>query len=295
VVTRLDAKLFDATTEVTWCAGCGDFAILRALKLALAELGVEPYQALVVSGIGCGSKLPDYMHVNAYLTNHGRPIPVATAAKLANPDLHVIATSGDGDSYGIGGNHFVQSCRRNPNITQIVENNQIYGLTKGQYSPTSEKGFITTTSPDGAIELAFNPMAIALAAGATFIARGFAGEPKHLAELIAQGIQHRGYALIDVLQPCVTFNRVNTYSWYRQRVYHLEEEGYDPSDRDAAWEKAHEWEERIPLGVLYRMEGQPTYEDQVKALAGGSPVSRVNDLATDPRPQQYEPLKERFI
>ncbi len=295
MVTRLDAKLFDATTEVTWCAGCGDFAILRALKLALAELGIEPYQALVVSGIGCGSKLPDYMHVNAYLTNHGRPIPVATAAKLANPDLHVIATSGDGDSYGIGGNHFVQSCRRNPNITQIVENNQIYGLTKGQYSPTSEKGFITTTSPDGAIELAFKPMAIALAAGATFIARGFAGEPKHLAELIAQGIQHRGYALIDVLQPCVTFNRVNTYSWYRQRVYHLEDEGYDPSDRDAAWEKAHEWEERIPLGVLYRMEGQPTYEDQVKALAGGSPVSRVNDLARDPRPQQYEPLKERFI
>ena len=295
MVTRLDAKLFDATTEVTWCAGCGDFAILRALKLALAELGIEPYQALVVSGIGCGSKLPDYMHVNAYLTNHGRPVPVATAAKLANPDLHVIVTSGDGDSYGIGGNHFVQSCRRNPNITQIVENNQIYGLTKGQYSPTSEKGFITTTSPDGAIELAFNPMAIALAAGATFIARGFAGEPKHLAELIAQGIQHRGYALIDVLQPCVTFNRVNTYSWYRQRVYHLEEEGYDPSDRDAAWEKAHEWEERIPLGVLYRMEGQPTYEDQVKALAGGSPVSRVNDLARDPRPQQYEPLKERFI
>ncbi len=295
MVTRLDAKLFDATTEVTWCAGCGDFAILKALKLALTELGIEPYQALVVSGIGCGSKLPDYMHVNVCLTNQGRPVPVATAAKLANPDLHVIVTSGDGDSYGIGGNHFVQSCRRNPNITQIVENNQIYGLTKGQYSPTSEKGFITTTSPDGAIELAFNPMAIALAAGATFIARGFAGEPKHLAELIAQGIQHRGYTLIDVLQPCVTFNRVNTYSWYRQRVYHLEEEGYDPSDRDAAWEKAHEWEERIPLGVLYRMEGQPTYEDQVKALAGGSPVSRVNDLASDPRPRQYEPLKERFI
>ena len=295
MVTRLDAKLFDATTEITWCAGCGDFAILRALKLALADLGIEPYQALVVSGIGCGSKLPDYMNVNAYLTNHGRPVPVATAAKLANPDLHVIVTSGDGDSYGIGGNHFVQSCRRNPNITQIVENNQIYGLTKGQYSPTSEKGFVTTTSPDGSIELAFNPMAVALAAGATFIARAFAGEPKHMAGLISQGIQHRGYALIDVLQPCVTFNRVNTYDWYRQRVYHLEDEGYDPSDRKAAWEKAHEWEERIPLGVLYRMEGQPTYEDQVKALAGGSPVSRINDLAKDPRPQQYEPLKERFV
>jgi 2-oxoglutarate ferredoxin oxidoreductase subunit beta len=295
VVTRLDAKLFDATTEVTWCAGCGDFAILRALKLALADLAIEPYQALVVSGIGCGSKLPDYMKVNAYLTNHGRPLPAATAAKLANPDLHVVVTSGDGDSYGIGGNHFVQSCRRNPNITQIVENNQIYGLTKGQYSPTSGKGFISTTSPDGSIEAAFNPMSVAIAAGATFVSRGFAGEPKHLAGLIAQGIQHRGYALVDVLQPCVTFNRINTYDWYRKRVYHLEDEGYDPSDRKAAWEKAHEWEERIPLGVLYRLEGQPTYEDQVKALEGGSPVSRLDDLAKDPRPEQYEPLKERFI
>jgi 2-oxoglutarate ferredoxin oxidoreductase subunit beta len=294
VVTRLDAKLFDATTEITWCAGCGDFAILRALKLALADLGIEPYQALVVSGIGCGSKLPDYMNVNAYLTNHGRPIPVATAAKLANPDLHVIATSGDGDSYGIGGNHFVQSCRRNPNITQIVENNQIYGLTKGQYSPTSEKGFVTTTSPDGAIERAFNPMSVAIAAGATFVSRAFAGEPKHVAGIIAQAIQHQGYALVDVLQPCVTFNRTNTYDWYRQRVYHLEDEGHDPSDRQAAWQKAHEWEERIPLGVLYRAEGTPSYEEQVKTLVGGSPVSRLEDLVKNPRPQQYEPLKERF-
>ena len=294
MVTRLDPKLYDATTEITWCAGCGDFAILRALKLALAESGIEPYQALVVSGIGCGSKLPDYMNVNAYLTNHGRPVPVATAAKLANPDLHVIVTSGDGDSYGIGCNHFVQSCRRNPNITHIVENNQIYGLTKGQYSPTSEKGFITTTSPDGSIETAFNPMAVALAAGATFVSRAFAGEPKHVAGLIAQAIQHPGYALIDVLQPCVTFNRINTYDWYRQRVYHLEDEGYDPSDRRAAWEKAQEWGERIPLGILYRLEGAPSYEDQVKTLAEGSPVSRLDDLVKDPRPQQYEPLKERF-
>ena len=185
MVTRLDPKLFDATSEITWCAGCGDFAILKALKLALADLSIEPHRALLVSGIGCGSKLPDYMTINGYMTIHGRPLPVATAAKLANPDLHVIVANGDGDSYGIGGNHFVQSCRRNPNITQIVENNQIYGLTKGQYSPTSDKGFVTTTSPDGAIELAFNPMSVALAAGATFIARAFAGEPKHLAQLIA--------------------------------------------------------------------------------------------------------------
>jgi 2-oxoglutarate ferredoxin oxidoreductase subunit beta len=295
VVTRLDPKLFDATTEVTWCPGCGDFAILRALKLALAELGIEPYQALALSGIGCGSKLPDYMNVNAYLTNHGRPLPIATAAKLANPDLHVLVVNGDGDAYGIGGNHFVHACRRNPNLTQIVQNNQVYGLTKGQYSPTSEKGFVTTTSPDGAIELGFNPMSIALGAGATFVARGFAGEPKHMAGLISQGIQHRGYALIDVLQPCVTFNPINTYDWYRQRVYHLEDEDYDPSDREAAWVKAHEWEQRIPLGVLYRAEGVPTYEDQVRALVGGSPVSRLDDLAKDARPEQYERFKEKFV
>ncbi|MCH7835590.1 MAG: 2-oxoacid:ferredoxin oxidoreductase subunit beta [Chloroflexi bacterium] len=296
MVTRLDPKLFDATTENTWCAGCGDFAILKALKLALADQNIEPHQVLAVSGIGCGSKLPDYMNINGYMTIHGRPLPVATAAKLANPDLHVIVVNGDGDSYGIGGNHFVQSCRRNPNITHIVENNQIYGLTKGQYSPTSDKGFVTTTSPDGSIELALNPLAVALAAGATFIARAFAGQPKPMAQMIAEGMQHRGYALIDVLQPCVTFNRVNTYDWYRKRVYDLqEEESYDPSDREAAWQKAQEWEERIPLGILYRAEGMPAYEDQVKALEGGSPVSRLTELVRNPRPEQYEPLKEEFL
>ena len=216
---------------------------------------------------------------------------MATGAKLANPDLNVIVVNGDGDSYGIGGNHFVHTCRRNPNITQIVENNQIYGLTKGQYSPTSDAGFITTTSPDGAIEMAFNPAAIALAAGATFIARSFSGDPKHMAGVIAQGVRHRGYALIDVLQPCVTFNRVNTYAWYRERVYHLEEEeGYDPSDRTAAWEKAQEWGERIPLGVIYQVEGVPTYEDQVKALEGGSPGSRLSELVKAPAFEQYESL-----
>jgi 2-oxoglutarate ferredoxin oxidoreductase subunit beta len=295
MVTRLDLKTFDATAEITWCAGCGDFAILKALKLALADLGIEPHQALLVSGIGCGSKLPDYMTINGYMTIHGRPLPVATGAKLANPELQVIVTNGDGDSYGIGGNHFVQSCRRNPNITQIVENNQIYGLTKGQYSPTSDKGFVTTTSPEGAIEIAFNPMSIALAAGATFIARAFAGEPKHQAQMIAEGIKHRGYALVDVLQPCVTFNRVNTYDWYRKRIYHLEEEGYDPTDREAAWAKAHEWQERIPLGILYRVEGLPTYEDQVIALKQGSPVGRAVELAKNPRPEQYERLKDEFL
>ncbi len=294
MLSKLDLKVFDAHADVTWCPGCGDFAVLRALKIAFGDLDIRPHQALVVSGIGCGSKLPDYMTVNGYMTIHGRPLPVATGAKLANPDLQVVVVDGDGDAYGIGGNHFVQTCRRNPDITQIVQNNQIYGLTKGQYSPTSDKGFVTTTSPGGAIELAFNPMAVALASGATFIARGFAGEPRHLANLIAEGIRHRGYALIDVLQPCLTFNHVNTYEWYRERTYHLDD-SYDPADREAAWRRAHEWEDRIPLGVLYCLGGLPTYEDQVPALAAGSPMTLASRLRRDPRPERYEPLKDRFL
>lgn len=295
MVIALDPKTFDATTDVTWCAGCGDFGILRALKLALADLGIGPHQALIVTGIGCGSKLPDYMTVNALTTLHGRPLPVATGAKLANPELNVIVVNGDGDAYGIGGNHFVQTCRRNPDITQIVENNMVYGLTKGQYSPTSVKGLVTTTSPDGAIERAFNPMAIALAAGATFIARAFSGQPRPMAKLIAEAVKHRGYALIDVLQPCIIYNRTNTYDWYRTRIYDLEAEGYDPTDRDAAWAKAQEWDDRIPVGILYRSEDGLSYEDQVRALEGGSPVSRLMELAQDPRPEQYERLKEQFL
>jgi len=296
MVTKVDARTYDTTVEITWCAGCGDFAILRALKLALADLDIAPHEVLIVSGIGCGSKLPDYMNANGYMTIHGRPLAVATGAKLANPDLHVLVVNGDGDGYGIGGNHFVHTCRRNPNITQIVENNQIYGLTKGQYSPTSDAGFITTTSLDGAIEAAFNPMAIALAAGATFVGRSFSGEPKHMAELIARGITHQGYALIDVLQPCVTFNRVNTYAWYRERIYHLEEEqGYDPSDRTAAWTKAQEWGERIPVGVIYQAEGVPTYEEQVRAMEGGSPAGRLLELAKASPTEEYDRLKEQFV
>jgi 2-oxoglutarate ferredoxin oxidoreductase subunit beta len=294
LVTRLDPKIFDEHSDNTWCAGCGDFAILRALKLALAELGIPPHEALVVSGIGCGSKLPDYMHVNGFMTIHGRPVAVATGAKLANPGLHVIAVGGDGDSYGIGGNHFLHACRRNPNITHIVEDNQIYGLTKGQYSPTSEQGFVTSTSPDGAIELTLNPVAVALAAGATFVGRGFAGDPRHLSALIAEGIQHQGYSLIDVLQPCVTFNRVNTYDFYRSRVYKLEED-YDPGRLQAAQEKAQEWEERIPIGVIYRNEAAPTYEEQVLPLKYGSPLQSVTRLAQSPEPGQYEALKEQFV
>jgi 2-oxoglutarate ferredoxin oxidoreductase subunit beta len=265
-----DVKLFNIDEKPTWCPGCGDFGILASVTRGLAGLDLYPHQVLLVSGIGCGSKLPYYMRANGYDALHGRALPVATGAKLGNHDLKVIVISGDGDGYGIGGNHFVHTMRRNPDITHIVENNQVYGLTKGQYSPTSGKGYISTTTPEGAIEAQINPTALALAAGATFVSRGFSSDPKHLTELIQKAITHKGYALVDVLQPCITYNKVNTNEWYKQRVYKLDDEvGYDASDYDAAWDKAREWEERIPLGVLYQEDGRPTYEEQVTQLQAG--------------------------
>lgn len=264
-----DLKLFAIEEKPTWCPGCGDFAILAAVKQAFAGLDLYPTDVLLVSGIGCGSKLPYYMKANGYDALHGRALPVATGAKLGNHDLRVVVISGDGDGYGIGGNHFMHVMRRNPDLTHIVENNQVYGLTKGQYSPTSDKGYISSTSPEGSIEVMVNPMAVALAGGATFVGRGFAGDPKHMAQLIMKGMEHKGYALIDVLQPCVTYNKINTYDWYKQRVYKLDDdEGHDPRDYDAAWAKAREWDERIPIGVIYQ-EDRPTYEAQVEELKTG--------------------------
>lgn len=291
---KVTMKAFNSKKKPTWCPGCGDFGILAALKKALVEQGIHPHQVMVLGGIGCGSKLPDYLQANGYMTIHGRPLPIATGVKLANPDLHVIVTDGDGDGYGIGGNHFLHTCRRNPDITHIVENNQIYALTKGQYSPTSDRGFVTTTSPQGAIELAVNPVAVALAAGASFIARSFAGDPKHMTEMIVRGMQHRGYALIDILQPCVTFNKVNTYDWYQERSYKIEEEepGYDPTDRDAAWLKSQEWNERIPTGVIYQNTELPSYGEQVPGLKAGPAVDRSDKKI----PQEtFEELKRSYV
>lgn len=267
------AKDYASPVKPTWCPGCGDFGILNAVKQGLVQAGLAPHEVLVVSGIGCGSKLPDYARVNGFMTLHGRPVPVATGARLANHDLKVLTVHGDGDSMGLGMGHFIHTARRNLDITDIIQNNQIYGLTKGQYSPTSDLGFITSTSPDGSAEMAANPLALALAAGGTFLARGFAGDVKGLAVLIAQAVQHKGYSLLDILQPCVTFNRKNTYQWYRDRVYKLEETDYDPGDRVAAFQKALEWGDRIPVGVIFQTE-LPTYEDQVPGLEDGPVATR---------------------
>jgi len=264
----LNIKQYAGPREITWCPGCGDFGILNAVKQALAMLEIRPHEAFLVSGIGCGSKLPDYMNVNGYLAIHGRALPVAQGIKLANHTLHVICTIGDGDGYGIGGGHLIHALRRNTDITVIVENNKVYALTKGQYSPTSTKGWIASTTPDGSIEYEFNPMAMAIAGGATFVARAFSSEPKHMANIIAQAIAHKGFALVDVLQACVIYNHINTVEWYRSRVYKLDDDPtYDPRDVEAAMQKAHEWGDRIPLGVIYLNEERPTYEEQVKPLA----------------------------
>ena len=276
-------KVKDYASDVkpTWCPGCGDYGILAAVKQGLVQAGLAPHQVLFVSGIGCGSKLPDYATANGFMTLHGRSLPVATGARLANHGLSVITVHGDGDGMGLGMGHFIHTARRNLDIVDILQNNQIYGLTKGQYSPTSDPGFVTSTSRDGSIEMAANPLALALAAGATFLARGFAGDVKHLAGLVVMALEHRGYALLEVLQPCVTFNRKNTYDWYRERVYDLQETGHDPADRVAAFEKALEWGNRIPLGLLYRVR-RPTYEEQMPVLGDGPLATRkVQKLSAD--------------
>jgi 2-oxoglutarate ferredoxin oxidoreductase subunit beta len=288
------AKDYASPVRPTWCTGCGNFAIWNALKTALVESDLAPHQVMLISGIGCGSKLPDYTTANGFLSLHGRTLAVATGARLANHGLKVICTHGDGDGYGEGGNHFVSAVRRNIGIVDIVQNNRVYGLTKGQYSPTSPQGFVTRTSPQGAIEQAFNPLASAVAAGGTFVSRGWSGDIKHLVWLISEALQHRGYALIDVLQPCVTFNRKYSYDWLRPRVYKLQDDPeYDSGDRSAAWDKAQEWGgEHIPIGILYRTESLPAYEELVPALEEGPLLHQPLRVKTA---DQYEALKREYV
>ncbi len=294
--TKLVLKDYESAEKPTWCPGCGDFGILSAVKMALMQSNIAPHEVLVVSGIGCGSKLPQYLKCNGLHTLHGRTLPIATGVRLANHGLKVMVVHGDGDGYGMGLGHMMHAIRRNVNLVDLVQNNQVYGLTKGQFSPTSDRGYISKTSPEGSIEAAVNPIALALAAGATFIARGFAGDPKHLATLIKEALAHPGYALVDVLQPCVTFNRVNTYDWYRARVYKVDEaEGYDASDIAAAFEVALQWGDQIPIGVLYRGPARPTFEEQTSALATGPLVKQAIEPKKRFTPEQLAALRTRFF
>lgn len=264
--------------ETAWCPGCGNFSILKAVKQALVGLAMEPHQVLFVSGIGQAAKTPHYLNANVFNGLHGRALPVAVGAKLANPALNVIVESGDGCTYGEGGNHFLATIRRNPNITVLVHDNQVYGLTKGQASPTSEEGFVTKAQPSGAPSEAFHPVAIATAMRAGFVARGFSGMTDHLVDLIQQGIRHQGLSIIDILSPCVSFNKVNTFAWYKQRCYELAKD-YDPTDWKSAMEVAEEWGDRIPVGVIYR-NSRPAFEEHFPALAKGSLVGQEVDRST---------------
>ena len=279
-------KDYEATIPIAWCPGCGNFGILQAVRRALVALGLEPHQILFVSGIGQAPKLPHYTHGNVFNGLHGRPLPAATGARLVNHDLTVIGIDGDGGAYGEGVGHLLATMRRNVNITYLAHNNQVYGLTKGQASPTSDLGFVTKTTPLGAGQ-PLNPMALALASDISFLARGFAGDIEHLSGLIQAGIAHHGFALIDILQPCVSFNHRNTFQWYRERVYKVEEGGYDPTDKMAAFARALEWGDKIPIGVIYQQE-RPVYEEQLPQLKKAPLVKQPID------PLKLEALLNEF-
>ena len=260
----IDKKLYDMPrdTDMAWCPGCGNFPILNIVKMALSELDIEPQNAVICSGIGQAAKTPHYLRVNYFNGLHGRALPPAIAIKTSSPELTVIAESGDGDTYGEGGNHFLHTIRRNPDITNIVHDNMIYGLTKGQASPTSQKGLKNPIQTEGVIVEQFNPLAVALSLGATFVARAFSGDILQTKEIIKAAIQHKGYALVDVFQPCVVFNKQNTYQWFKEMGYYVGED-YDKTDKLKALETVFNLD-RLALGVIYQQEGRPSYEALVR-------------------------------
>jgi 2-oxoglutarate ferredoxin oxidoreductase subunit beta len=264
--------------ETAWCPGCGNLSILKAVKQALVASQLKPHEVLFVSGIGQAAKSPHYLNANLFNGLHGRSLPVATGAKLANPKLSVIVESGDGCNYGEGGNHFLAAIRRNIDVTLLVHDNQVYGLTKGQASPTTQEGFVTKAQPEGVISAPFNPIAVAVAMQAGFVARGFAGSIDHLSELIQQGIAHRGLALVDVLQPCVSFNKVNTFAWYKDRCKPLPPT-HDTTDWEKAMKVARQWGDEIPIGIIYRNE-RPSFDEQLPVLDQGPLVGRDVDQET---------------
>ena len=247
----MTTELFDMPddTDIAWCPGCGNFGILRIVKTALTELNIKPEELVMVSGIGQAAKTPHYLKTNIYNGLHGRAVAAALAIKAVNPNLTVIVESGDGCSFGEGGNHFIHNILRNPDIVHVTHDNKIYALTKGQASPTSQYGFITPVQVQGVSSEPFNPVALAVALDAAFVARAFVGDQEKTKEMVKAAISHRGYSFVDILQPCVTFNKVNTWKWFRENTYYLED-SHDPTDKVGAFKRATE-KGRIPLGIFY--------------------------------------------
>jgi 2-oxoglutarate ferredoxin oxidoreductase subunit beta len=308
----LELKDFRTKVHNDWCPGCGDFGILNALQMALFELKLEPHQVAIFSGIGCSGKTPHFVNTYGFHTLHGRVLPIATGAKLANTALTVVAVGGDGDGYGIGAGHFVNTGRRNLDFTYVVHNNGVYGLTKGQASPTLLKGLRTKSMPAAAIVEGINPLAMAISAGYTFVARSYALDVRHLKETLKAAVVHRGSALVDVLQTCPTYNDINTKEWYAgtdlstkaPRLYKLEDTGYDGNVKDpdspdevsqkkgVAITRSFEWGEKIPIGLFYRIE-QPTFEDM---LASRMPAYKEVPLAKqDMYHRDVTPLLESLV
>ncbi len=277
---KLTAKDYKTQIPNVWCPGCGDFGVLAAIQQAVADLQIPPHMMAVVSGIGCSSRISGYINAYGFNAIHGRVLPIATGAKLANPELTVLATGGDGDGYSIGMAHFAHAIRRNPDLTYIVMDNRIYGLTKGQVSPTTPQGDVTKTTPGGNPERPLNPLALALELGATFVAQGFSGNVKHLKELIKKGIQHKGFALINVLSPCVTFRGRQEFDFVRQHGVYLETLEHDVTD----WNQAHavtQWSEKVPLGVIYQVEGRQTLGDEVAEVTARARAVKVYESPKD--------------
>lgn len=285
----MKAKEFYHRLNPTWCKGCGLFGVFDAVKRAAAALDVEPEGLVIVTGIGCHGRLNNYFQGYGFHGLHGRTMPVATGIKLVNPSLHVVAVSGDGDAYSIGLGHFVHALRKNVGLTYIVVDNRIYALTQGQASPTTDFGMVTISTPQGSKDFPIDGPSLALAAGGTFIGRGFSGEVAHLGSLIEQGMRHEGFSLIDILSPCVTHNKVNSYEWYRKHIFHVEEvPGYNPKDKAKAWEALSD-PDRLAVGLIYQ-EAKPSFE-QLVLPDRERPIASL-DLSVD-RPR-LQKIMDRF-
>ncbi|MCO4328310.1 2-oxoacid:ferredoxin oxidoreductase subunit beta [Staphylococcus hyicus] len=284
-------KDFRNNVKPNWCPGCGDFSVQAAIQKAAANVGLEPEEVAIITGIGCSGRLSGYVNSYGVHSIHGRALPLAQGVKMANKDLTVIASGGDGDGYAIGMGHTIHALRRNMNLTYIVMDNQIYGLTKGQTSPSSAVGFVTKTTPKGNIEQNVAPLELALSSGATFVAQGFSNDIKGLTKMIEDAIQHDGFSFVNVFSPCVTYNKINTYDWFKAHLTSIEEiEGYDVSNKQQAIQTVIEHESLLK-GIVYQDTETHSYESQIEGLSD-QPLAHQNLKLEQ---AQFESLTKQFI